>query len=124
MPLQSILAKRFIKLNGIDVTLRTFTDAGTVDSQGDTEYTPTDTTVKAVKSFGTNTRMPERLYTAMGDSRPMDYEFFMLDEDAPDQTEVSGKLPLILTDKREYRVMEVEDMRIGVQRLLCESVRS
>lgn len=123
MPLKSRLAKRFVKLNGIDVTLRTFTASGT-DSQGDTTYTHTDTTVKAIKSFGTSTRMPERLYTSMGDSRPMDYEFFMLDDDAPDQTETTGKLPEIHTDKREFRILEVEDMRIGVQRLLCESLRT
>lgn len=120
--LTSQIGTRFIKQDGVDATLRTFSKSG-VDKQGDDTFTETDTTVKVIKGFGTNTRMPEILYTAMGNSRPMDYEFIILEEDAPDQPETTGKLPKLILGKRSYRILEVEPLKIGFSRLLCESTR-
>lgn len=123
MPLNSQIATNFVKDHGKEATLRTFTDSGNTDKQGETIFDKSETTVKVVRGFGTNTRVPERLDTPMGESRPMDFEFIIRDEEAPAEPETTGKLPEIVLGNKTYRVLDLEDMRIGVKRLLCESER-
>lgn len=124
MTIESQMAKRFVDNDGQDATLRTFSYDGTRDEQGDPVPTESDTSVKVVKGFGTSTRVPERLYRQMGDSRPMDFEFIIKTEDAPSEPQTTGKLPLLIVDNKTYRILDIEPMRIGITRMICESKRS
>lgn len=116
------IGRQWIKRHGKDATLTTFSKTG-IDEQGDDVFDETDTSVKVVLGFGTNTRVPERLDTAMGEARPMDFEFIMLDEDAPSEPETTGRTPEITVGNKVYRVLDVEDMRVGFKRVIAESKR-
>lgn len=121
----STRAEKMIDRKGEEATLTEFTHDGT-DEQGDPTYTESTSTVNVILSVGTTTRTPERLDTAIGESRPMDFEFFIKADDAPASAGITGKSPEITFRGEEYRVVEVEhyDQHLGIRRLISESLRT
>jgi len=119
-------ALRLIRRMGKLGTLRVFEDTGQLDEHGDPVLNEVESQVLMSQSFGTDTRQPQPIDLPVGESRNMAFNFFLASTDAPpvDDIPPTGKVPEIDFENATYKVLEAEDMLIGVTRLLCESMRT
>ena len=113
--------ERQIDQLGDDATLRSWTE-GAADTYGDPVWSETDIPITVLKSYVTNTRVPFRRTSQLGESRVMDYEFFCKSSvTIPEMHQ--EKPPHLIHGGLTYRILDKEDSKIGVQRLIVELLR-
>jgi hypothetical protein len=106
---------------GEDAVIRSWTE-GAADAHGDPTWTSADADVKVIRSFVTNTRVPYRRSNELGESRVMDYEFFALSSVTVPEPH-QERPPHLIHDGKTYRILDIEDSKIGLQRLIVELQR-
>ncbi len=107
---------------GILSTLVEYVKSG-LDSYGDETYTKTLTTVKAIRSVVTNTRMPFQRRGELGHYYMMQVEFFLKDVDEDGNTISTANSSVarpreLIYENNTYEVTEIEDSGIGAIRLI------
>lgn len=123
MPIRSRLLPRLIGNVGTTATYRVKTISGE-DAHGDDTYTDTDTTITAVRSLVTNTRVPFLRQSEIGVARIMQVEFFTSDSLSAPNMAIGEQAIIIDSDGLEYEVMQIEDSRIGALRIICQTRRA
>jgi hypothetical protein len=108
---------------GTTATYRVKTISGE-DAHGDDTYTDTDTTITAVRSLVTNTRVPFLRQSEIGVARIMQVEFFTSDSLSAPNMAIGEQAIIIDSDGLEYEVMQIEDSRIGALRIICQTRRA
>lgn len=124
MTLSPHMVKYHILTHGDDATLRIYT-ADSTDSYGDTTYTSADTAITVIRSTMTNTKVPFRRDAgSLGEFVIIDVEFFLLDSVTVPTPRLTGtQRDEIIWRGETYRILEVEDSKLGVQRVLCDRKR-
>lgn len=116
IPLKSTMALRLIGQIGEPAVLVESAVSGQ-DSQGDDQYTYTRRDVTVIPSTSTNTRLPFIRRGELGNYYTMQVEFFMSDEYEIPNTAVDP-LPVLEHDGSEYEIMETENAKNNLIRLL------
>jgi hypothetical protein len=116
IPFKSNMALRQIGKLGEPAVIVEFAVSGK-DSQGDDLYTETRTDVEVVPSTSTNTRLPFIRRGELGNYYMMQMEFFMSDVYEKPNTAVD-RMPVLIHEGLEYEIMESENAKNNLIRIL------
>ena len=116
IPLKSNMALRLIGQIGEPAVIVEFAVSGQ-DSHGDDQYTETRQNVEVIPSTSTNTRLPFIRRGELGNYYMMQMEFFMSDEYEKPNTAVD-RMPVLIHENLEYEIMESENAKNNLIRIL------
>lgn len=116
IPFKSTMSLRLIDQIGEPAVIVEFAVSGQ-DSQGDDLYTETRQDVTVIPSTSTNTRLPFIRRGELGNYYMMQMEFFMSDVYEKPNTAVD-LMPVLIHDGLEYEIMESENAKNNLIRIL------